>query len=63
MKNLKQKSTEKCSYCSERALYRSEGLALRTYACMTHVGDLIRQEEDLAALDDEDEDSHTWERY
>lgn len=47
MKNVKSSSTERCSYCSKRALYKSSSLVFRVYACMNHVSDLVRQETQL----------------
>lgn len=44
MKKVKPTSTEKCSYCKERAVWKSTGLSFIQFACAKHKQALDTQE-------------------
>lgn len=44
MKKLNIKSTQRCTYCKERAQWKSQGITLVVFACLNHVAALKNHE-------------------
>lgn len=61
MKKMKPQSTQRCSYCSERATWRTNSLSLQKYACIGHL-EQVRLYEDVNR-DDGQMTEGEWQAY